>query len=370
MVLLSENNLKGTMPSDVCRQVEWVTVDCNDVACDCCADCNGNNITVGINGPVLEGNGTGRVSQIESLIRGLSPAVVTAGSPQSLALNWILYGDSRKLSVLDDTLVQRYALAVIYYSLGGAGWPFASSWLTDSGECRYPGVACNEFGFVTTIAMVGSNLKGTLPQEIGLLDELAFLDLSDNKINGVIPVQLAELDSLQSLLLQNNALVGNIPSQICQLREAELKEFKTDCTGSNPSMSCDCCTNCDGVAASEERSSGTGQSMNDVPKLDYLALFGRRGQLVAGVLQEVSEDVYVPDSVQADTTEWILKIDPMGLDHGDARLVQRWILALLYFQFDGSNWAYKNYLNGNDECEWDQIKCNDNGEVIEITLGK
>jgi hypothetical protein len=332
--------------------------------CSCCANCNGDDVTIGINGPEGGADGAeGRVAQINELVLTFSPDVSTLGSPQNLALNWILYEDNRNLSINDVTLLQRYAVGVIYYALGGANWPIGSSWITENSECKYPGISCNGLGVVTTIAMVENGLEGTLPPELSLLDELEFIDFSDNKISGAIPPQLAALDSLESLLLQNNNLEASVPAQVCELREGELKEFKTDCDGADPKVLCGCCTNCDGITMGEK-------GEDDRPKLDYLALFGRRGKRVAEVLEAVSEDIYTPDTTRAEAVEWILKEDPMSLEHDDDGVVQRWVMTLLYFQFGGSNWVYTDYLNGDSECEWDQVSCDDDGQVTAITLSK
>ena len=60
----------------------------------------------------------------------------------------------------------------------------------------------------------------------------------------------------------------------------------------------------------------------------------------------------------------------MSLEHSDPLLVQRFVLALLYFELDGQNWVYKHFLKGDDECTWDGITCNQSGEVTEISLRK
>jgi hypothetical protein len=357
------------MIDGICQHVEWVTATCEKIECNCCANCNGKNLTIGINGPIQSGDSSGRVVDIDGLIGRLSPSAATAGSPQNSALNWILYGDEKKLQVNDETLIQRYSLSVFYYALGGPQWPTASSWLTANSECQYTGVACNEFGFVTTIALVDNKLKGSLPEEIGLLDQLTMLDLTNNQISETIPIQLSELEDLESLLLHDNAIIGMVPSQICELRQVNLKQFTTDCEADNVKVECGCCTNCENSLGSiQKREDANHYESESQSKLDYLAIFGRRGELVAQALEAVTEDVYTENSAQADATEWILKEDPMSLDHDDKGLIQRWVLALMYYQFDGANWLYKNFRNGNSECDWDQITCDDNGQVTEIRL--
>lgn len=57
----------------------------------------------------------------------------------------------------------------------------------------------------------GNNLRGTLPDELGLLKRLKVLDLGHNFINGTIPSSLSNLNHLEVLYLNNNDLTGAIP---------------------------------------------------------------------------------------------------------------------------------------------------------------
>ena len=66
------------------------------------------------------------------------------------------------------------------------------------------------------------------------------------------------------------------------------------------------------------------------------------------------------------------------------RFVERYVLALLYYQFDGPQWTYNlKFLSGHDHCNWHEIFensggktvrqgvfCNDDGYVKELNLGK
>lgn len=93
------------------------------------------------------------------------------GTPQNLALEWILNEDTAYLCPQDESLVQRYVLAVFYYSTRGDRWRECSApkdfsdpvsialanaactiqveggdsdaWLTPSAECAWGGLACD-----------------------------------------------------------------------------------------------------------------------------------------------------------------------------------------------------------------------------------
>lgn len=90
----------------------------------------------------------------------------------------------------------QYAVAVVYYSLGGPNWPYRD-WLNGKrDECRYPGVVCNGKGHVRTLSLVSGGLTGQIPHEIHELTDLQVLDLSDNDIGGIVPDSIGEMKKL------------------------------------------------------------------------------------------------------------------------------------------------------------------------------
>lgn len=87
--------------------------------------------------------------------------------------------------------MQRWVLAVIYYSTNGDSWlkcsaggeasdlcgaedPFVgkSRFLAPVSECQWAGISCID-GCVTEIEFEENELVGTIPTEIGLLSDLA-----------------------------------------------------------------------------------------------------------------------------------------------------------------------------------------------------
>jgi hypothetical protein len=109
-----------------------------------------------------------------------SNVVDTAGTPQNLAVNWLINQDGRFLCPDDPTLKARYGLAVFYFSTRGDRWLECSAptdlsspaaieaaneactiqafpdsgsdaWLTPSSECQWGGVVCNDDGSVEVI---------------------------------------------------------------------------------------------------------------------------------------------------------------------------------------------------------------------------
>eukprot|EP00879_Flechtneria_rotunda_P023949 GHRR01025369.1.p1 GENE.GHRR01025369.1~~GHRR01025369.1.p1 ORF type:complete len:969 (+),score=296.48 GHRR01025369.1:353-3259(+) len=72
-------------------------------------------------------------------------------------------------------------------------------------------------------------LEGTILPALGSLSELAYLDLSNNKLSGTVPDALARLTQLQWLLLNSNQLTGLLPSylgSLLKLHKAMLQNNK------------------------------------------------------------------------------------------------------------------------------------------------
>ena len=76
-------------------------------------------------------------------------------------------------------------------------------------------------------------LSGGLPQNIGNLDSVLFLYMSDNHLNGELPNGIYTLMNLQSLHLAGNQLNGEILPDICLM--LELDNWETE--GFNPNRS-------------------------------------------------------------------------------------------------------------------------------------
>ncbi|XP_073108751.1 cuscuta receptor 1-like [Elaeis guineensis] len=67
-----------------------------------------------------------------------------------------------------------------------------------------------------------NKLTGSIPPEIGNLDELVQLNLSCNQLIGPIPETFSKLNQIESLDLSHNQLSGTIPRQLTQLKFLEV----------------------------------------------------------------------------------------------------------------------------------------------------
>lgn len=124
-----------------------------------------------------------------------------SGTPQSRALNWLVYEDTALQSADDSTaIIQRYALMVFAFATSVELWRTNQPWneLTSIHEClgeQFPGIDCDleptkNLTVVTSIDLDRLKLSGTIPNEIGLLSHLTQLRLPGNKLVGSIPETL------------------------------------------------------------------------------------------------------------------------------------------------------------------------------------
>ena len=129
------------------------------------------------------------------------------------------------------------------------GWPYMSS---TAHHCRWKGITCDDDGRVAEISLqsaVGCNddehrchdlgyldplvftslstihltecgLYGAIPQQIGYLSNLSYLNFSNNLLECELPLSLANLSELHVLDISNNfGIYGLIPPQMGSLSE-------------------------------------------------------------------------------------------------------------------------------------------------------
>ena len=161
-------------------------------------------------------------------------AVDEEGTPQYQAIRWLTATDDARLSPDDPYLIQRYALAVFFFTTyvtsemedkaglptvsdpnisPGSEWKVVHNWMSGNGYCSWHGIEChtNENGSkvydanagVTHLNLTQNNVRGYLPSEVGALTDLRVLDLGQNGLTGSIPTSLADLP-LTTLYLGDN----------------------------------------------------------------------------------------------------------------------------------------------------------------------
>lgn len=208
-----------------------------------------------------------REQQLQELIRTVvsDQELADKQSPQYKAFKWILTQDPRQVSGDDPDLLQRYALATLYYSTNGIdtsvnSWVNNKGWLTSEHECGWFGVECDatnsnnlpqQFGDyslptpkskgeVTRINLTSNGLVGSLPQQIIALHRLKALDLNHNKLSGTLFNVWGNLTKLIKLIFDHNNLSGEIPGSLSMLKNLSLLDLGyNNFSGTFPQAICD-----------------------------------------------------------------------------------------------------------------------------------
>lgn len=157
------------MPVEICALgLENLEVNCQ-VDCPCCTACGAGSS--GGTGNDLEGDPLYEL--ILARFPGGRQALADPSSPQRAAFDW-LASAANDQRPLDQKLLQRYALASLFYATEGTAWVQSSLWLSEMEECSWfnteeKGLVCNSDGRVVEINLQSNNLQGSIPLEILLL---------------------------------------------------------------------------------------------------------------------------------------------------------------------------------------------------------
>ena len=96
-------------------------------------------------------------------------SVIEPMSPEDLALSWLLNEDTETNACGGlDRIIQRYILAVFYFSTNGSDWKNKTKWLLRDNECTWYGVTCSG-GIVVTSLFMGMCIHQTFPSNTVIL---------------------------------------------------------------------------------------------------------------------------------------------------------------------------------------------------------
>ena len=132
----------------------------------------------------------------DEFLRELKPLLTTAslqkldfpGTSQASALAWLL-NNSNFQQYSFDRKVQRFAMAVFFYSTEGRSWSKRHAWITEVDECLWHQSRNNNIcvnGTLQLLSLDNNALDGLLPNDIALLTSLTYLDLSSNDLPSIM----------------------------------------------------------------------------------------------------------------------------------------------------------------------------------------
>lgn len=132
------------------------------------------------------------------------------------AMSWILFDDPVDPPPESPWLLQRYALALLYYELGGVEWTNTTGWLTHAHACDWYGVNCDRFrDHVEELDLHQNNLVGTVPGAINLFQDMVSLFLSNNQLGGELPQRaIGSIPKLTRLFISNNQFTGSLSEDL------------------------------------------------------------------------------------------------------------------------------------------------------------
>ena len=116
-----------------------------------------------------------------------------------------------------DVNTDRAALATLYNATNGSSWQNETNWLSNGPLGEWHGVSTDADGRVAGLSLLGNQLSGPIPSELGNLANLQELNLWGNQLSGPIPSELGNLANLEHLWLRRNQLSGPIPSELGNL---------------------------------------------------------------------------------------------------------------------------------------------------------
>jgi hypothetical protein len=130
------------------------------------------------------------------------------------AASWVVHEDQFNIP---RQIVDRFALATIFFANGGDSWTNSSGWLSNESICDgWYGISCYfSSEKIEEIDLSSNNLQGEIPEVLTLLTDVRVLWLNDNALVGSIPGEIVgSMPLLVILYMQGNQLTGRIPTAV------------------------------------------------------------------------------------------------------------------------------------------------------------
>ena len=175
---------------------------------------------VSICGQVFGSNHPRRIGLNHLTTLGNMDVLFDENSTEHLTLCWIMTEDKLfdDYDICDGTLLQRYVIGLLYYTIYMDGVESASP-LSSTHTCDWDGITCDSQNkFVEEIDLSHRNLQHKIFSEIGLLSTLRTLNLSGNDLTGTLDTSISIFfPNLEVLNIANNRIEGSLPTGIFDL---------------------------------------------------------------------------------------------------------------------------------------------------------
>jgi len=119
-------------------------------------------------------------------------------------------------SVTDVSPTECQILVDLYEATDGANWTNNDGWLISNNVADWYVITLKD-GFVSSIDLSVNKLTGSIPDSLGNLSNLVYLNLASNQLSGSIPESIGNLSNLNNLFLSSNQLSGSIPGSLGNL---------------------------------------------------------------------------------------------------------------------------------------------------------
>lgn len=207
------------------------------------------------------------------------------------------------LEKVDYRQVDSLALVKIYTIADGANWKESRRWTLTEPMDKWPGVKLNAEGRVTELSItngtvstveweipeeltelteltnlqiVGSKLKGQIPEFLFGMAKLSKIRFTTNNLTGAISDKISQLTDLTELYLNGNKdLGGNLPGTIGQLKKLEsINIAQTSIGGAIPQALAECSALKNFMAYSNKLSGEIPDFWDKLPNIGVLQLYG------------------------------------------------------------------------------------------------
>jgi hypothetical protein len=114
-----------------------------------------------------------------------------------------------------QVLLQEYALATLFYATNGPEWTENSHWFdVNNSVCSWftTEPSCNQQGRLVSLNLNDNGLMGSIPPELGLLQDVQFIRFSKNHLTGSLPSSLSKLVHLKHFDVSFNLLTSTLPT--------------------------------------------------------------------------------------------------------------------------------------------------------------